>query len=86
MNITEDGIAKILKKQKIYKSPEPDKIHPRILKEIADTTCIVIPLKIIFEQSLKDKEVPKSWKDAQISAIFKQEHRPRVLDARLFRI
>ena len=49
MKITEDGI---LKKIKIDKSPVPDKIHPRILKEIADT--IAIPLTIIFEQSLKD--------------------------------
>jgi signal recognition particle subunit SEC65 len=70
MKITEDGIAKILKKLKIDKSPGPDKIHPRILIEIADT--IAIPLKIIFEQSLKDKEVPKCWKEAQISAIFKK--------------
>jgi len=68
--ITEDEIAKILKTLKIDKSPGPDKIHPRILKETADT--IAIPLKIIFEQSLKDKEVPKSWKEAQISAIFKK--------------
>ena len=71
MKITEDEIAKILKKLKIDKSPGPDKIHPRVLKEIADT--IAIPLKIIFEQSLKDKEVRKSWKEAQISAIFKLE-------------
>jgi hypothetical protein len=40
------------------------------LKEIADT--IAIPLKIIFEQSLKDKEIPKSWKETQISTIFKK--------------
>ena len=32
IQITEDGIAKILKKLKIDKSPGPDKIHPRILK------------------------------------------------------
>ena len=70
IQIAEDGIAKILKKIKIDKSPGPDKIHPRILIEIADT--IAIPLKIIFEQSLKDKEVPKSWKETQISAIFKK--------------
>jgi len=29
-------------------------------------------LEIIFEQSLKDKEVRKSWKEAQISVIFKK--------------
>ena len=32
IQITEDGIAKILKKLKIDKSPGPDKIHPRILE------------------------------------------------------
>ena len=71
MKITEDEIAKILKKLKIDKSPGPDKIHPRVLKEIAD--AIAIPFRIIFELSLKDKEVPKNWKEAQISAIFKLE-------------
>ena len=40
MKITEDGIAKILKKLKTDKSPGPDKIHPRILKEIADAIAI----------------------------------------------
>jgi signal recognition particle subunit SEC65 len=71
MKITEDEIAKILKKLKIDKSPAPDKIHPRVLKEIVDT--IAIPFKIRFELSLKDNEVPKNWKEAQISAIFKLE-------------
>ena len=71
MKITEDEIAKILKKLKIDKSPGPDKIHPRVLKEIVDT--IAMPFKIIFELSLKDNEVPKNWKEAQISAIFKLE-------------
>ena len=70
LSITQEMIAKLLSKLKIDKSPGPDKIHPRILKELAET--ISVPLSLIFTQSLKDRTVPKSWKEAQISAIFKK--------------
>lgn len=70
LEITKDNIAKILKGLKIDKSPGPDKIHPRVLNELANT--IAIPLHLIFVQSLKSKTVPNKWKEAQISAIFKK--------------
>ena len=68
--IKEEEISKLLNKLKIDKSPGPDKIHPRILKELAST--VSRPLAILFNQSIKQKTVPKSWKEAQITAIFKK--------------
>ena len=37
INISEEFIMKKLKSLKTSKSPGPDKIHPRILKELSDT-------------------------------------------------
>ena len=70
MHIKEEDISKILRGLKEDKSPDPDRIHPRVLKELSFT--ISKPLCIIFNQSLGSKTVPTSWKEAQISAIFKK--------------
>jgi len=40
------------------KSPGPNAIHPRILYELRE--YIVYPLKLIFEESYKQKELPIS--------------------------
>jgi hypothetical protein len=57
--INKDMVLKFLQNLKIDKSPGPDSLHPRLLR-------------IIFNQSLTLKTVPKEWKNAQISAIFKK--------------
>ena len=59
-----------LEKLKINKSPGPDKIHPRVLNNAAVT--LALPLSIIFNTSLQTKTLPKEWKHANISAIFKK--------------
>ncbi|CAG2210467.1 unnamed protein product [Mytilus edulis] len=66
----EEEIAKILKGLKVEKSPGPDRIHPRILKELAEP--ISTPLCTIFNQSIRNSTVPSRWKEAQISDIFKK--------------
>ena len=68
--ITEDTIIKKLKKLKTNKSPGPDKIHPRVLHEISNS--VSTPLVIIFNTSLRQKEVPLEWKQANVSAIYKK--------------
>jgi hypothetical protein len=54
MNIKEEDISKILRGLKEDKSPGPDRIHPRVLKELALT--ISKPLCIILNQSLEAKQ------------------------------
>ena len=39
---------------------------------------IVYPLKLIFERSLKDQQLPRDWKSSTITAIFKKESRSNV--------
>lgn len=65
-----EQIAKILRNLKADKSPGMDNIHPRFLKELSEE--LAIPLKIIFEKSFSTGELPKDWKKARITAIFKK--------------
>ena len=70
LSITEDDIRKLLENLKIDKSPGLDELHPRLLKELSSS--LAIPLKLIFDSSLDAKKVPKDWKLAGVSAIFKK--------------
>jgi hypothetical protein len=78
--ITEDMVKKKLKDLKIFKSPGPDSIHPRVLKETKDT--IATPLAIIFNASLQEGKLPETWKTAIVSAIFKKGDRKQASNYR----
>ncbi|KAJ7402700.1 hypothetical protein BTVI_83974 [Pitangus sulphuratus] len=54
-----------------YKSMDPDGIHPRILKELADV--IAKPLLMIFERSWKSGEVPADWELANVVPVFRKD-------------
>jgi hypothetical protein len=71
--ISRDAIAKKLKSLKISKSPGPDCIHPRLLREQAE--LLKEPLKIIFCKSLQEGRLPRDWKVGHISPIFKKGNR-----------
>ena len=68
--ITEDDVLKRLHKLKPAKSPGPDGLHPRVLKEAAD--IITKPLTTIFNKSMKEGMVPDDWKQAHVTALFKK--------------
>ena len=70
MDITESMVKDKFKKLKVNKSPGPDKIHPRVLHEIAD--IISTPVTYIFNTSLRNKTLPTEWKRANVAAIFKK--------------
>ena len=62
---------KKMSKIKISKSPGPDSVHPRVLKELRDE--LVTPLSTIFETSINSGELPNAWKLANITALYKKK-------------
>ena len=55
------------------KSLGPDEIHPRLVKELADH--LARPIASFFNQTLAEGVLPRDWKKALISAIYKKGSR-----------
>ncbi len=70
MHITEEEVQKRLSKLKTSKSPGPDGLHPLILKETAD--IIAYPLMSLFQSSLDEGVLPRDWRIAHVSPIYKK--------------
>ena len=70
INISEDDIFKVLKGLNVNKSPGPDLIHPRILREFASE--LSYPIKRLFDKSLVHGKIPQSWKTAEVRPIHKK--------------
>ena len=73
VDITKDKVKKKLTKLKISKSPGPDQLHPRLLRELAEE--ISAPLADLYTASLKTGQLPADWKQGEISPIFKKGNR-----------
>ena len=70
ITITKDQMEKELKSLNEYKSPGPDKVHPKIIKEMAQE--LALPLKILFDRTLEEGRIPQKWKTAEVIPIFKK--------------
>ena len=70
IDFDEEEVYKLLTELNPNKSPGPDLFHPYILKNLASE--IKRPLHIIFKKSMTQGKLPKDWKKAQVSAIFKK--------------
>ena len=70
IHITETDLTKYIQRLKPNKSPGPDGIHPRILKELA--TAIAKPLCMLFQTSLNEGSLPGDWRIGNISPIHKK--------------
>ena len=70
LDITENGVLKLLKGQNPSKAPGPDNITQRILKELADDIAPI--LTEIFDHSYQTGEIPSIWRTANICPIFKK--------------
>uniref|UniRef100_A0A670IXP3 Reverse transcriptase domain-containing protein n=1 Tax=Podarcis muralis TaxID=64176 RepID=A0A670IXP3_PODMU len=71
--ITKEIVQEYLASLDVFKSPGPDELHPRVLKELADV--ISEPLAVIFENSWRTGEVPADWRRANVVPIFKKGKR-----------
>ena len=70
ISINEENMLQVLKNLKISKSPGPDGIHPRILRELCHE--LAHPLLSLFNKTVQDGELPSSWKEAEVKPIFKK--------------
>ena len=70
MKIEKKYIVKETQELKPNKSPGPDGIHPKLIRNLGET--IAEPLALIFNKSLELKCIPDQWKQARICAIYKK--------------
>ena len=70
LNISTEGLIKLLKAVNPNKTNGPDNISCRILKEAAES--ISPYLQLIFIKSIEEHNVPKDWLVANVTAIFKK--------------
>ena len=70
INVSRDDIINKLKSLKPDKSPGPDCIHPRVLRELSEE--LADPLKLIFDKTLGIGKLPDRWKLAEVRPIFKK--------------
>ena len=70
IQITEKAVEKKLKELNPQKAQGPDKIPPRVLKELHKE--LAKPLAKLFRKSLECGEIPEDWKFAEVTAIFKK--------------
>ena len=71
--ITTDQVEKKLRELKTDKSPGPDGLHPKVLKELASE--LAPPLTALFNKSLGSGQVPMDWKKARICPIHKKDQK-----------
>ena len=63
-------MLKVLNSLKTCKSPGPDTIHPRLLKELVRE--LAPPLRMLFQKTLDEGILPDAWKEAEVKPIFKK--------------
>ena len=73
IQISRVTLQKILEKLNVNKSCGPDNLHPHLLQKTART--ISVPLKIIFEKSLREGKCPDDWRAANVTPIHKKGDR-----------
>jgi hypothetical protein len=70
IRVTPQAVEAKLKDLNVNKSKGPDKIPPRVLKEVSNELCV--PLSALFNKSLESGILPEDWKTAEVTAIFKK--------------
>ncbi len=69
VNFTEEDVKKKLDKLKVDKSPGPDNLSPRVLKELSSE--LSYPLFLVFRKSLTESLLPQDWKKSHVTPIHK---------------
>lgn len=70
LNVDADKVKKLLQGLNPAKYCGPDECHPRMLKESAD--ILSDPIHQLFNKSLQSGKLPRQWKEANVTCIFKK--------------
>ena len=70
IDISATEVEKLLHELNITKFMGPDNMHPFLLKKLSKTLCH--PLGIIFQKSVSTGTIPKEWKYAKVTPLFKK--------------
>ena len=73
INVAAENVKTKIDRVKTNSAPGPDKLGPRVLKELKDV--IALPLSIIFNKSLASGEVPEDWRCANVTSVYKKGSR-----------
>ena len=79
--VTPEEVYSQLCRLKTKKSASPDNCHPYVLFGVC--SGLVLPLTLLFNKSLEESTLPNSWKDANVTPIFKQGCRTKPSKYRL---
>ncbi|KFZ68078.1 hypothetical protein N338_02102, partial [Podiceps cristatus] len=71
--VRENQVCDHLGNLNIHKSMGPDKMHPRVLRELADG--VARPLSMVSDKSWQSGEVPGDWKKGNTAPVFKKGRR-----------
>jgi len=70
IDICFEEVQQRLKNLNPNKAMGPDNVHPRVLKELADT--LAVPLQILYVKTVQEGKLPDAWKTANVTPIYKK--------------
>ena len=80
--INHDNVKYELERLNCFKSFGPDGIHPKLLKSLANDFEFVEAVVILFRACTDTVTIPKVWKSANVSALFKNGSKTEPLNYR----
>ncbi len=80
IEVTENGVLKLLSNLDIYKATGPDNISTHLLKTLAPELASIFT--VFFQASLDHGNIPAEWKDANVVPIFKKGDRSQASNYR----
>ena len=70
IDVSINQVEKLLHELNTTKSMGPDNMHPFLLQKLSKTLCY--PLTAIFQKSVSVGKIPKEWKYAKVTPLFKK--------------
>ena len=80
VEVTRELVVRKIDKMKKFKSPGPDEVYPRVIRECKEV--VSEPLVNIFRKLVDLGEIPSMWSQANVVPIFKKGHRALIFNFR----